>query len=459
MTDRIQLLGDEDNSSQDSQAEQFASERLNRGSRTPPPRKPGSEMLLISLLFFLLAGGGVYLYLNYVEPAKKTEAPPPKPPAAVEDNRNNIVLIQGRSPNETYMSYQEGGTGFIMEWKGKVFLVTNIHVLAGLDEPHFLTLSGKEVDVNLDNLFLARDEDVAIVAIDNYRDIFPERVEHGGDDAPKADAAADTAEVADTTEDKTADSGTDKKAAAPVAKKKTKAYAYQPFELLENVEFEVDDGDKITVYGNTLGKRLVQERKGNIKGMGHNIFRHTAKVEPGNSGSPVIHDNTGDVIGIVTYAVFYFEGEFKKEMYAYRLDNIEHWEAVGSWDRFKHISEKYDAIQQRTYDLWALSNGEMDINVYKDIKLRNVFNTLNDRLEDIRSGRVAHSTNTGDMASRAYQHFLTSVENLLWEDISTFLSDTTREWGYNYFRIQVLEQKEYREYIRQNIEMNRFVLK
>ncbi|MDP0496877.1 MAG: serine protease [Verrucomicrobiota bacterium JB024] len=434
-----------------------------RASYAPRQQNGGIGPFILALLIFAaLLGGGYYYYFVYVpqEEARQKEAnKPPPDPVTEESIRNNIVLIQDLAPDETYMTYQEGGTGFILEWHGKVFLVTNIHVLAATDSPHFLTLSGKEVKVDLDNVFLARNEDVAVVEISNYRDIFPEFVlptDYESDTgSPEADSAPTDTEP---TVAATSDGNTNGKDAATASPKPLHGYTFQPFEVLEDVEFNVEDGDKIYVYGNTLGKRIVQEKKGSIDGIGHNIFRHTASVKPGNSGSPIIHEKTGKVMGIVSYAVIYADGETEEEMYAFRLDNIAKWEHIGSWARFKHVNERVEAIAQRTLDLFYLSKGMADVEVYNDIKLRNILNTFKTRVADIQQGRTRQGTEMNESIRRACDHFLTSVENLLWEDIDEFLNANSKEWTYNYFRIQVLEQRKYREMIQRSIAVDRFHL-
>lgn len=439
-----------------------------RSSYAPRQQNGGVGPFILALLIFAaLLGGGYYYYFVYLpdEKARQDEAnKPPPDPVTEESIRNNIVLIQDLAPDETYMTYQEGGTGFILEWHGKVFLVTNIHVLAATDSPHFLTLSGKEVKVDLNNVYLARNEDVAVVEISNYRDIFPEFVlptDYEGatgtpqTESPSPDAGAHAATLVATQADGNMDTPP---ADASTPAKPMHGYTYQPFEVLEDVEFNVHDRDQIYVYGNTLGKRIVQEKKGAIDGIGHNIFRHTASVKPGNSGSPIIHEKTGKVMGIVSYAVIYTNGETEEEMYAFRLDNIAKWEHIGSWTRFKHVNERYEAIAQRTLDLFYLSKGMADVEVYNDIKLRNILNTFKTRVADIQQGRARQGTEMSESVRRACDHFLTSVENLLWEDIDEFLNANSKEWTYNYFRIQVLEQRKYREMIQRSIAVDRFHL-
>ncbi|MGE9293211.1 MAG: S1 family peptidase [Puniceicoccales bacterium] len=432
-------------------------------SRYEEPSSKGA-FLIACLIFLALIGGGYYYFFHYGKPAHDDLNKATEPKVVTEERLdNNIVLIQELSPDETYMSYQEGGTGFIMEWRGKVFLVTNVHVLAGMESPHFLTISGHDVEVDLDNIYLARNEDVAVVEITNYRTIFPEYVlPTKYDPTPKAESETDGANGEDgaSGEEVTADDSKDgEKTAAPAEKpKRLFRYAYQPLEALEDVEFNVKDGDKITVYGNSLGKRLVQMNKGRINGLGHNIFRHTADVKPGNSGSPIIHNDTGKVMGIVSYAMIYYNGETQDEMYAFRLDNITDWQHIGNWKRFQRVNERYEAIAQRTQDLYKLSKGFADVKVYNDIELRNIFTAYKNRVASIRNGRAVSSADMQDSISRASDHFLTSVENLLWQDIDEFLNANSREWTYNYFRIQVLEQRKYREMIQKSIEIDRFHL-
>jgi len=364
------------------------------------------------IICVLVLGGGYYWYSEvYGDRAAINEA----------KTRNNIVIIQDVHPKDTYMSYQEGGTGFVLSWRDKTFLVTNIHVLASMEQPHFLTVSGKNIEVNLDQVFLARDEDVAIAEILNADELFGEGAASGSVAALDAIGANDLA----------------------------------PFELLDDVEEKVKDGDRIIVLGNALGKRIIQKATGSVDGLGLDIFRHSARVKPGNSGSPVFHQKSGRVIGIIAYSIKYSDGKTTEEMYAFRFDNIDAWESIGSWVRFRRAADRYAALEQRTRDLVQLSQGRLDPEMYNDTALRNVWFTLQDRIDAIRRRQnVSSGDQYTDMVS-AYQHFLTAVEHLLFEDVNRFVREYDGDYEYNFFRISALEQKEIRErlgeYVRNNI--------
>ncbi|MBI4834282.1 MAG: trypsin-like peptidase domain-containing protein [Planctomycetes bacterium] len=100
---------------------------------------------------------------------------------------------------------------------------------------------------------------------------------------------------------------------------------------------QVKKGDPTFAFGNPLGlertisEGIVSTRGRDIRGLPY--MQTTAPINPGNSGSPLLNAH-GEVIGLVTYGVSYYEGlgfglpsnyilEFIKsiEAYAYDKDN------------------------------------------------------------------------------------------------------------------------------------------
>ena len=64
---------------------------------------------------------------------------------------------------------------------------------------------------------------------------------------------------------------------------------------------EVKIGDTITVMGNSDGVGVATRLHGDIDGLGPDQIEISAKFVPGNSGSPIVHDKQGTVIGIVSH--------------------------------------------------------------------------------------------------------------------------------------------------------------
>lgn len=391
-------------------------------------RKLQRSFLLMFFILVLAAGVGAYYeqdrikeWLGLVEKKQPVEKEPAEP-EEIAHARNNIVIVQGVPISETYAAYQEGGSGFIAKWRGKNFVVTNIHVLAALDKPYFLTVSGHEIPVDLDRVFLAANEDVALIEVPDYESIF-------GESYPEAQDG----EVPDNP---------------------SRKYTYEPFVISEDVDFTVKEGDRVSIYGNTLGKRIVQKQRGVVEGLGANIIKHTAPTKPGNSGSPIVYEPNGKVIGIDTYAIIYRDGKEQDENYGYRLDTISEWQPIGRWERFRETSKQFSEIKARTRDLIKLANGQLDPNMYEDTTFQNIWFTFYNRLRDIYGNRTVSSVESlsnNEKAFRSYQHFLQSVRSLLYQDVKDFTDEKSGSWTYNYFRIQALSEQDTRQQLESSI--------
>ncbi|MEM0965239.1 MAG: serine protease [Verrucomicrobiota bacterium] len=184
------------------------------------------------------------------------------------------------------------GTGFISEIKGRQFLVTNAHVIAGASEITCKTAEGQEV--LLPNFcFLAKDRDLAIVPIDGREDFL---------------------------------------------------------ECAEDIFAEVEIGDDVTVFGNEAGAAVVTKLTGRVDGIGPRQVEVDAPFVEGNSGSPIVHHKSGKVIGVAAYYIEYTipeadredsEGNYenesddseesstkKRRRFAERIDNAQEWERL-----------------------------------------------------------------------------------------------------------------------------------
>lgn len=60
--------------------------------------------------------------------------------------------------------------------------------------------------------------------------------------------------------------------------------------------------DTIIIYGNNQGQSVITQEQGKIVGIGPDKIEFDAPVVPGSSGGPLIHEKTGNVIGLVSYA-------------------------------------------------------------------------------------------------------------------------------------------------------------
>lgn len=215
-----------------------------------------------------------------------TATPDDKAAALLRDYRGDVVLIKGKAG---------AGSGFIINLKGRKFLASNAHVLAGVRAPTFAPL---------DRSLLKLKPGAASVAVGH--DIILLEVLEGGTGMP----------------------------------------------LVESFETEVKVNDAIAVYGNTGGGDVVTVIKGKLLGLGPDRIEINAAIEHGNSGSPIIHERTGKVIGIATYATTddLLSGEQQVRRFGYRLDSVKQWQAV-DWARFYAEADQLEKMQATTTDL------------------------------------------------------------------------------------------------------------
>ncbi|QYY34450.1 serine protease [Ruficoccus sp. ZRK36] len=197
-----------------------------------------------------------------------------------------LVLLEG--DNGT-------GTAFICKVQGIPFLLTNIHMLAcagagdsyggGLQKLDARTLDGRKL--TLQSIYGAREHDLCILRF---------------------------AEEAD--------------------------YEQVALEFEPQVATNVKPGDFIVIPGNSKGGGTMIWTEGRVVGIGPTKVEHDAPVYEGNSGSPIIHIDSGKIIGVLSYAEQvpienYFDKEsFNNEQsaikskiryYGYRIDSANDW--------------------------------------------------------------------------------------------------------------------------------------
>lgn len=197
------------------------------------------------------------------------------------------------------------GTGFFAKLNGKVFLITNVHVIAGLAEPRAKTVTGEEIPVK--KVFTARNHDIAIVPLN---------------------AVPDGCAV---------------------------------LEIENKVQDSVKEGDKIVVYGNSLGSHTMLETRGSVLALGSNLIELDCPFFSGNSGSPVFHLSTRKVVSVVSYVSTYkslsdtntasrndSKSAIKKDTryFSYRLDSIKKWDASDPRELMRQ-SELFDGYKKK----------------------------------------------------------------------------------------------------------------
>lgn len=228
-----------------------------------------------------------------------TPAPPePDDSPAIPFNSIVIMDVDGGS-----------GTGFLLEIKGRKFLVTNTHVIAGAKHISAKTLNGERIQLP-QQFYIAKERDLAILPVD-----------HEG----------------------------------------------EYLEAAENLSGSVKIGDRITVFGNEAGASVATKLTGAVRGIGPDRVEVDAKFVEGNSGSPAIHHQSGKVIGLATYYIEYEipkadqeedarsayprpnhpnsanETETtKRRRFAERIDNVSEWESTS----LHALKAQADAIKQ-----------------------------------------------------------------------------------------------------------------
>jgi S1-C subfamily serine protease len=175
-------------------------------------------------------------------PAPKATPEPeaPLPPGALSAGE----ILKTYRKSLVFVSGADGnGSGFVAASGGTNFLFTNAHVAAGIKGAGFKSLEGAAVQVG-----------AASIAVGH--DIFRMQL--------------------------------------PAAPGK-------PFEVMEGVSEKATIGDDVVVLGNAEGAGVINLIKGKIVGIGPDRVEVDAPFQPGNSGSPIIHLKTGQVIGVATY--------------------------------------------------------------------------------------------------------------------------------------------------------------
>jgi len=206
------------------------------------------------------------------------------------------------------------GTGFVARLRGMDFVVTNLHVIGGNDKIRVTTLRGTKVPVA--GMFGALGRDIAILRIE------------GTNTVPTLKLADDPIKT-------------------------------------------VKLGDKVAVVGNRRGGGVATQVSGTVRGLGPNRVEVDAPFQPGNSGSPILHVASGEVVGVASYSQTReldeldgpsnapssksTEKKTEQRWFGFRIDGVDEWESIDlvRWrDQAKRISnfeEDSEAIYYAMY--------------------------------------------------------------------------------------------------------------
>jgi len=171
------------------------------------------------------------------EAKKRKAAPAPPPPKPLPaEYAKSVCIIEGNS---------SGGTGFIATFKGKTVIATNQHVTFGQKTLRIRNSQGDEFKAS--GGVMASDADVVLLYLEGA---LPNGV--------------------------------------------------KPFTFSENVSAVVKAGDLVTITGNPRATGTLTTAEGRVKALGPNLVEHDVPTFQGNSGSPIFHQASGQVIGIHT---------------------------------------------------------------------------------------------------------------------------------------------------------------
>lgn len=277
------------------------------------------------------------------------------------------------------------GSGFLCNFNGEPSLLTNAHVLAGNPNPTFRTIDDQTIPMG--PAYLAVGHDICRIS------------------APSASAK---------------------------------------LEIMANVDKDAKVGDRVTVLGNAEGGGVVTPFEGRIVGIGPNLVEVDAPFVPGNSGSPIIHLDSGKVIGIATYILIRkVEGgsgvTTKERRFGYRLDKIKEWQPV-NWPLFYRQSAQVAQLRKTGEEFVTLfTNANEDRRL---IPAEYSYSRIRSALETFQRRAGGNRLSQAD-AQSAYRDLLGNLRIASQADIATFDSRS----AYDYFRREVETEAKFRKEI------------
>src|SRR3954469_10621004 len=237
---------------------------------------PSGLACTLIALPFLAASAAPPIATPAPAPVQRTPAfaPTPPPPVLTEGAAEGSFVHDHSGAMVVVKDEAGAGSGFIASFGGKIYLLTNIHVAAGMKQPVFTLLDGTRL-------------------------------------VPTSAEAA---------------------VGHDIMRFALKTPPAQSIEVGTDLEHTTRIGDPVNVFGNSGGGGVVTSLPGKIVGIGPDRLEVTSPFIPGNSGSPIIHGPTGRVIGIATYLMSardrFGGGGVTVRRFGYRLDSVKTWEPV-----------------------------------------------------------------------------------------------------------------------------------
>jgi hypothetical protein len=203
-------------------------------------------------------------------------------------------------------------------------------------------------------------------------------------------------------------------------------------------------GDAVLVLGNSEGAGVVTPLPGRIVGVGPRLVEVDAPFVPGNSGSPILHGTSGQVLGVATYLTTRSidpdrpdSVQEKTRRFGFRLDSVSRWESV-EWTRFHAQANAANAIRETSAEfirLFELAQaGKLRSSSFRTPGIRRSLETLEGRIAA--GGRSMSPADTAD----ARRRLLADLRSASRVDIAAF----DRRTAYDFFRRQVEEEEKFR---------------
>lgn len=186
-------------------------------------------------------------------------------------NLNAVLMVNNASG---------AATAFLGKMDGKIYIISNLHVLGEMKNAKITTIDGKEVRLPK-TCFLQKGFDVFLAELDEV----PEGV--------------------------------------------------SPLEISKNVMTDTNLKDDLVVSGNSQGGNVMRNIEGTLLAVGPKLLETDCNFYKGNSGSPVIHRDSGKVVGVVSYIMTIDDDlstritrkskakNFNMRFFAYRLDTMD----------------------------------------------------------------------------------------------------------------------------------------
>lgn len=193
------------------------------------------------------------------------------------------------------VSHNRGkGSAFIANYEGRKVIITNIHVIFGVDGLFFNSIDGAILSTG--TMYFCADRDIAVV------DLFDRNNK------------------------------------------------YTPLELETNYD-NVKISNGLVVYGNSMGADVHTRLPGKIEGIGPVNLEISAQIVPGNSGSPVISADSGKVLAVAAFGLQATPDSMNKDTrfsevrrFGLRADSLGKLEAYDK-KKYEEDEKRYEKIR------------------------------------------------------------------------------------------------------------------